>query len=73
MDLYGPGVGSQILMRSARKVLELDTGTADALFLGEGSRWEGHLTKLPKAAVLRAIDRVIAGSEGTDIWAPQDR
>ena len=67
---------AMVAIKGARIVLGLDHPTAHALFYASGSKWSGGnaaLEESPKAAVLRAIDRVLEGERGEAIWAPQDR
>lgn len=52
----------------AGRVLGLDPCTRDALFCGVGSVWIDDLCRAPREAVLTALDRVIAGRDGPDIW-----
>ena len=52
----------------AGRVLGLDPCTRDALFCGGGSAWVDDLCRAPREAVLTALDRVIAGRDGPDIW-----
>ena len=52
----------------AGRVLGLDPCTRNALFCGVGSPWVDDLCRAPREAVLTALDRVIAGRDGPDIW-----
>ena len=52
----------------ATRVLGLDAVTRDALFFGLGADWVEDFVKIPKRAVLAALDRTIAGASGTAIW-----
>ena len=52
----------------AGQILGLDEDTRDELFHGESSGWGDDLERMPKAAVLRAIDNVLAGKRSSDIW-----
>ena len=52
----------------AARVLGLDGVTRDALFCGLGADWVEDFGKIPKRAVLAALDRTIAGAGGTAIW-----
>ena len=54
-------------------MLGLGSDYVDALFYGRhhGTADElKPLKKLPKAEVLRALDRILAGAEPKDIWDP---
>ena len=52
----------------ATRVLGLDQETRDALFFGLGTDLAEDFVKIPKRAVLAALDRTIAGRSGTAIW-----
>lgn len=52
----------------AARVLGLDEETRDALFFRLGADWVDDFVKVPKRAVLAALDRTIAGASGTAIW-----
>ena len=52
----------------ATRVLGLDEETRDALFFGLGTDLTEDFVKIPKRAVLAALDRTIAGTSGTAIW-----
>ena len=52
----------------ATRVLGLDEETRDALFFGLGTDLAEDFVKIPKRAVLAALDRTIAGTSGTAIW-----
>lgn len=52
----------------ATRVLGLDTKTSNALFFGLGTDLKENPGKIPKRAVLAALDHAIAGTIGTAIW-----
>ena len=56
------------LFEVATRVLGLDEETRDALFFGLGTDLTEDFVKIPKRAVLAALDRTIAGTSGTAIW-----
>ena len=56
----------------ATRVLGLDEQTRDALFFGLGTDLTEDFVKIPKCAVLAALDRTIAGTSGTAIWHGTD-
>ena len=56
------------LFEVATCVLGLDEETRDALFFGLGTDLAEDFVKIPKRAVLAALDRTIAGTSGTAIW-----
>lgn len=56
------------LFEVATRVLGLDEETRDALFFGLGTDLTEDFVKIPKRAVLAALDRTIAGTGGTAIW-----
>ena len=49
-------------------VLGLDEETREALFFGLGTDLAVDFVKIPKRAVLAALDQAIAGTSGTAIW-----
>ena len=57
----------------AARILGLEPSTRDALFCGVGSKWFEDLGNAPKAAVVDALDRTIAGAVGAEIWADSHR
>lgn len=56
----------------ATRVLGLDEQTRDALFFGLGTDLTEDFAKIPKRAVLAALDQAIAGTSGTAIWHGTD-
>ena len=52
----------------ATRVLGLDKKTSNALFFGLGTHSTEDFAKIPKRAVLAALDHAIAGTSGTAIW-----
>ena len=56
----------------ATRVLGLDEETSDALFFGLGTDLTEDFVKIPKRAVLAALDHAIAGTSGTAIWHGAD-
>ena len=56
----------------ATRVLGLDEQTRDALFFGLGTNLTEDFAKIPKRAVLAALDQAIAGTSGTAIWHGTD-
>ena len=56
------------LFEVATRVLGLDEETRDALFFGLGTDLTEDFVKIPKRAVLAALDRTIARTSGTAIW-----
>lgn len=52
----------------ATRVLGLDEETRDARFFGLGTDLTEDFAKIPKRAVLAALDHAIAGTSGNAIW-----
>ena len=64
----GTSISGLSAIAIAGRILGLDDNTRDELFHGESSGWGDNLEHMPKAAVLRAIDNVLAGKRRSNVW-----